>query len=106
VARLKHELAHVPDEQAVREAAEQGGKVLRRYVNAKLRAKMDSSQWVESFTFEDKKALLKAVFKGKTAEGLRMGVRISWLDNGRNWQYRLEGLLPDGEAAVKQSALR
>lgn len=49
---------------------------------------------IEEMSWRDKRALLEAVFSGKTPEGRRMGVHISWDESG-NWRYKIEGRLLD-----------
>ncbi len=82
--RLSDQLAHVPDTQSVKEFIERvskSGKLLH-YVNPRFKAKMDHAAAFESMTPEDKKALCKAVFSGKTADGKRNGVKIEVAGRG------------------------
>jgi hypothetical protein len=50
-------------------------------------------------TYEDKRALVEMVFGGRTADGTKMGVWVSWVDGerdrkrGKRWRYRIVGHL-------------
>lgn len=47
-------------------------------------------------TYEEKRQLCQRVFSGKTADGRRQGVWISWSEDGKKWTYELEGFLIEG----------
>jgi hypothetical protein len=95
-ARIADEQAHVPNKEAVQKFSQKiGGRVLR-YVNAKLAAqKMTANSDFDKMTYEEKRELCQDVFSGKTLDGRRMGVWVSWSDDGKNWKQRIEGHLID-----------
>jgi len=64
-----------------------------RYTDAKTRAKANVP--LEEMTYDDKRALVEAVFGGKTDDGKRMGVYVRWSDDGKRWRYRIDGHLMD-----------
>ncbi len=42
-------------------------------------------------SYDDKRALVEAVFSGKTPDGRRMGVIIRWSENGKDWTFDIIG---------------
>lgn len=44
-------------------------------------------------SYEDQRALVEAVFSGKTPEGKRLGVSIAWNDDGCDWTFSIDGHL-------------
>ncbi len=44
-------------------------------------------------SYENKRALVETVFSGKRADGSRMGVYVSWSDDGSTWTFTIDGHL-------------
>jgi DNA invertase Pin-like site-specific DNA recombinase len=111
-ARLIDELAHVPSSEDVRKFSQEiGGRILQ-YTNATLQAKiMHLNEVFEEMPYDEKRELCQKVFGGKTVEGKRMGVWMSWGDDGKKWKHRVEGHLineaePDWDEVIAKRKVK
>jgi DNA invertase Pin-like site-specific DNA recombinase len=103
--RIAGTLANVPTAEEVKKAAEQIKDKVHKYANkrrgdAVLAAARDAANHdIDGMTWEERRALVQMVFGGKTADGRRLGVYVSWPETpaakGRpkEWNYRIEGRL-------------
>jgi site-specific DNA recombinase len=102
-ARLDDELAHVPSKPAIAGVWKQVAARFRQYTNAREVVKVKHANAAfDEMTFKERRELCQTVFSGKTAEGSRMGVWISWDKSGKKWGYRIEGHLIDASGPVSK----
>jgi len=93
---LNDELAHVPSREAITAAGVMIAGQFARYTNAKAVAKGRHANAVfEEMTYAEKRELCQAVFSGQTADGRRMGIWVTWSDDGKKWRYQIDGHLID-----------
>ena len=52
-------------------------------------------------TFEDRRALLQAIFENKKLNGKRLGV---YLKRGKNWTFTIKGALIDANGYVPKNS--
>ena len=64
---------------------------------------VEANRNLEKMTYEEKRNLCQNVFSGKTVDGRRMGVWVSWSDDGKKWEYRIEGVLIDETGPVSDA---
>ncbi len=89
--RLQHildQLDGVPSAESVHKAAE--------YASARMGALRASTNDYHDMTWEEKRALVEMVFGGKTPDGSRCGVYISWKlgpNRKARWKYSIRGAI-------------
>jgi site-specific DNA recombinase len=93
-------LANIPTSEQVKETATRiAGKFKRRYYEPRERiaTRLANCQF-DKMTWDEQRSLVQMVVGGKSTEGRRHGVYISWIDGQENkrrkkWGYRIEGRL-------------
>ncbi len=110
---LADELVHVPNREAVHKFSQEIGGRMFRYGNVRLEAKiamaneqpyyernkngvaveLNVPNGLHRMTYNEKRELCQKVFGGKTVEGKRMGIWMSWSDDGKKWKHQIEGHL-------------
>jgi site-specific DNA recombinase len=93
LARIQDEIAHLPQPGEIKEVSKQ---IVSRfqYSSVKFMAKkQEANRAFKKMTWEEKRALCEMVFGGKTAQGERMGVAITWNESGKGWRFKIEGHL-------------
>lgn len=92
--RLSDELAHVPTRLGIVTRSKEVAAQFRQYTNAKAIAKgRHANTAFDEMSYDEKRRLCQSVFSGKTADGKRMGISISWNESGKKWRYTIEGHL-------------
>jgi site-specific DNA recombinase len=56
-------------------------------------------------TYDEQRALVEMVFSGKTVDGRRMGVYITWEDN-KSWKFDIHGHLIEESGTIRLDPLR
>lgn len=99
IQRLATALEHVPTPESVFTFTEKVAGKVRKYVNPVQMAILTHIQReFRAMTFEDKRALLKAVFNGETVDGKPMGVYVNVKAGEeqrrrKRWDFRIQGQL-------------
>lgn len=99
--RLSEHVAHIPSRDAIKRASQQVASAFRERVSAGPRAAIRQANTdLESMSWEEKRALVEAVFSGRTPDGRRMGVYIERVDGQtkyrrKRWKYTIRGHLID-----------
>lgn len=92
--RLTDELAHLPSREKIQDLSRKVAASFRPYGNARLVAKAKhANRAFDEMSYADKRQLCEVVFGGKTADGRRMGVAVTWDRTGKKWNYKIEGHL-------------
>jgi site-specific DNA recombinase len=92
--RLEDELAHVPSAESIKAFSIEVGGIMHRYADNRLARKIaDIKTSLKKMSYNERRQLCQSVFAGKTADGRRMGIWITWNDTGKDWNYRIEGRL-------------
>ena len=99
--RLSQHVSHVPNATEIKDVAKRVAAAFGQRVNGKKRVAIrQANADLANMTWEDKRALLEAVFSGKTPDGHRMGVYVERIDGQaayghKHWKYTLRGHLID-----------
>ncbi|MBW3540722.1 MAG: recombinase family protein [Planctomycetes bacterium] len=97
VAKLDETLDGTPTPAAIKDAADTVAAAFRAHTKARwrfYRKVKHINRCIEDMTWEEQRALVQAVFAGKTAEGDRMGVYVYAMPGEkRRWRYSICGLL-------------
>ncbi len=111
-------MGHLPSREEIEATSKQIAQQFRRYTSGRAVAKARlANHELEAMTYEERRTLCEMVFSGKTAEGRRMGVWLSWNATGKKWRYQIDGHLIEARgpwskeafffgAAPEQEALR
>ena len=101
-SQLQDELAHLPDKETIKAVAKRTASRFK-YTNARKVARMRlANNDFSGMPYEDKRQLVQAVFSGKTADGRKMGVWLTWDEDGKRWRFRIEGHLIDVEGPINK----
>lgn len=93
-AKFTAELAHIPSPDSVKNAGMMIAGQFRRYTNAKaIATKQLANSVFEEMSNAEKRKLCQMVFSGTTPDGKRMGIWISWSNEGKAWRYEIHGQL-------------
>ncbi len=84
-SRLADFLGNRPSREQIEQAA------------TKAAASIHRGKQFTRMSYEDKRALVEAVFGGKTPDGRRLGVYIRWSDDGKDWTFSIYGKICDWE---------
>ena len=88
-------MAHIPNKDAIATVAKQVAAQFK-YVSAKLWAKTKHANLdFAGMSYAERRELCEMVFSGETADGKRMGVAITWKEEGKRWTYEVHGHLID-----------
>jgi len=104
--RASTSLANLPTAKQVKLAAEQVASKFKRVskVEVRLNAAMNvANETFGKMTWEEKRDLVENVFSGKTADGQRMGVYLSWTDDGQ-FRYTIRGHLVERTGGLPMAA--
>lgn len=102
-SRLDDELAHIPSRDGIRKASDKIVSRFRQYASARTWAKIQHANTaLNKMTYDEKRELCQTVFSGKTADGQRMGIWISWDQTGKNYKFRIVGHFIDETGPIKE----
>jgi hypothetical protein len=95
LAQLDVVLGYLPSKDAIKaKSAQIADQFKRKYSNVRLAAKIRlANHAFDAMTYEEKRQLCQTVFSGKTADGRRMGVWLTWDKTGKKWRYEIHGHL-------------
>jgi len=94
--QLSDNLANSPSPEKIADVAKNVANQLRScQLQKNIQIRVNSRKTFDELTYEEKKALVKIVFSGKTLEGQRMGVFIEW--NEKGWKFDIRGHLIEEE---------
>jgi hypothetical protein len=97
---LTGQLENLPHPDDIKRAAEEFSSAFHDLNIDLYILKVEVNKNFDAMTWEEKRQLLRLLFAGKTSEGKRMGVYVSWdgeeaRGGQRTWQYRIVGRLVD-----------
>ena len=94
--RLGASVADAPTPARIRGVADAVTKAFRRYTDARLVATVsDANRDLGGMAWDDKRALVEAVFGGTSPDGRRLGVYLSRGGKDSPWTFRVRGHLID-----------
>jgi hypothetical protein len=97
LSRVEDQLAHIPDENAVRQVSKKIAGRFRLFADSKRAMKIsDANRAYEKMTWEEKRALCQMVFSGRAGHGTKLGVSVIW-KTSKKWKYRIEGHFIEAE---------
>lgn len=103
-SRIGDFLSDRPTPEQVRDASERVSAQFQRLTARRNTAKrLASRKPLSEMPWEERRALCEMVFSGKTPDGDRMGVYITWSDDGSDWTFSIRGHLIEEEGLIRWS---